>query len=209
MYRKGLTPVRIAALCEVPAQKVTRALRSAKQREPSLEEEHLAYAPKPGPVSPQWAKRCGELARFFAENGRMPFAKRHGAESGMGRWLAQQRAAAKRDDLPEEKRLALAKAGDWEATPRAQLDANRWQERLEGLADFVASKSRFPRYRRASSEAERALGTWLHKQRQQAINGELATDQLQALNKRVPGWNTWRAPRASELANRRTSKAPL
>ncbi|WP_024365319.1 helicase associated domain-containing protein [Arthrobacter sp. TB 26] len=209
MYRKGLTPVRIAALCEVPAQKVTRALRLAKQRQPSLEEEHLANAPKPGPVSAHWAKRCGELARFFAENGRMPFAKGHGAESGLGRWLAQQRAAAARDDLPEEKRLALATAGDWEATPRAQLDASRWQERLDGLADYFASKSRFPRYRRTSSEAERALGTWLHKQRQKAFNGQLATDQLQTLNERVPGWNTWRAPRTTELASRRTSSARL
>jgi hypothetical protein len=169
MYRRGLTPARIGKLCEVPSKKVTSALACAKRREPSLEEEHLANAPRPNPVSPLWAKRCGELARFVAENGRMPFAKGHEAESGLGRWLARQRAAAARNNLPEEKRLALTTAGNWESTPRAQLDASRWQERLEGLADYFESKSRLPRYRRTSSETERALGTWLHRQRQQAL----------------------------------------
>lgn len=193
MYRKGLTPVRIAEVCDVHPQKVTRALGWAKRMERGLEAEHLSSAPKPSPVSRRWAQRCEELIHFNAKNGRMPFARGHGdAESSLGRWLAKQRAAAARGDLPEEKRRALSAVEDWEATPRSQQDARRWEERLGGTAAFFAQEGRLPSYRRPGSERERLLGTWLHSQRQQASKNELTADKLRSLQDRVPGWNTWR-----------------
>jgi hypothetical protein len=196
MYRKGLTAARIADICHVHPQVVTRALGWAKRREHALEEEHLSNAPKSSSVSPRWAKRCQELALFAEQNGRMPFAKGHGAsESSLGRWLAKQRTGAARGDLHQEKRRALAAAGAWEATPRSQSDARRWEERLGGLAAFWASEGRLPSYRRPSSETERLLGTWLHSQRQQASNKQLTADKRQSLQDHVPGWNTWRVSR--------------
>lgn len=86
---------------------------------------------KPNSISLRWAERCEELTRFAEKNGRMPFAKGHSeSESSLGRWLAKQRAAAARGDLHRDKCRALAAAGAWEATPRSQRDARRWEERL-------------------------------------------------------------------------------
>lgn len=192
MYRRGLTAARIAGICDVNPKKVTRALGWAKRRDHALEEEHLSNAPKPSAVSLRWAQRCEELSRFAAKNGRMPFARGHSdSESSLGRWLAKQRSAAAQRDLSEEKRQALAAAGDWESTPRSQKDARRWDERLAGLAAFLASESRLPSYRRPCSETERLLGTWLHGQRQRAFNHQLSVDQLRSLQDSVPDWNTW------------------
>lgn len=207
MYRKGLTAARIAAICDVHPQKVTRALGWAKRREPGLAEEHLSNAPTPRMVSRQWAKRCEELACFVSKNGRMPSVRgRSDSESSLGRWLTKQRAAAARSNLSEGKRRALAAVRNWEATPRSQKDAQRWEERLAGLAAFMASESRFPSYRRPRSETERILGTWLHGQRQGASNNRLTADQLESLEDRVPGWNTWTSARATRSADRQTAK---
>lgn len=195
MYRKGLTAGRIADLCGVPKQKVTRALGRAKRREPELDLEHLANAPQQATFTPRWTARCEELARFVAENGRMPFAKGHGhTESSLGRWLAKQRAASARGCLNKDQRDALTRVGGWEANPRSQRDARRWQQRLAGLAEFVALERRFPSYRRPTSEAERVLGTWLHTQRQAAVSRQLPAEQLHAMDVQIPGWYTWRTP---------------
>jgi hypothetical protein len=198
MYRRGLSANRIAAICDVPAPKVRRALGSAKRSDQGLETEHLSNVPEQTALSRQWTQRCEELTDFIAENGRLPFAKGHeGIESRLARWLAQQRSAASLNNLPVEKRRALAALGDWESTPRAQNDARRWEERLEGLAAFVAKEGRFPSYRRPSSERERLLGTWLHGQRQRAFHHRIRADRLQSLQHRVPGWNTWKSVRSS------------
>lgn len=55
MYRKGLIAARIAAVCDVNPQKVTRALSWAKRREPGVEKEHLSNASEPDAISRQWA----------------------------------------------------------------------------------------------------------------------------------------------------------
>jgi hypothetical protein len=154
--------------------------------------------PEQTPLRGQWVQRLGELTDFIAGNGRLPFVKGHGdVESRLARWLAQQRSAASLNNLPVEKRRALAVLGDWASTPRAQNDARRWEERLEGLAAFVGKEGRFPSYRRPTSERERLLGTWLHGQRQRAFNHRLRADRLQSLHERVPGWNTWKSNRSS------------
>jgi hypothetical protein len=194
MYRRGLSAARIAVVCNVSTQKVRRALSGAKRSELGLEQEHQSNVPKPSAPSPRWTRRCEELTDFVAKNGRLPFAKGHGdEESSLARWLAHQRSASALNDFPQEKRRALAATGDWESTPRSQKDALRWEERLDGVAAFVAQEGRYPSYRRASSEIERLLGTWLHIQRQAASHSQLAMDRLQAINDRVPGWNTWKS----------------
>lgn len=144
--------------------------------------------------SPQWRRRYEELTEFVAKNSRLPYAKGHGdEESSLGRWLANQRSASAFSNFPQHKRRALAATGDWESTPRSQKDALRWEERLDGVAAFVVHGGRYPSYRRASSEIERLLGTWLHIQRQAASHSLLAMDRLQSINDRVPGWNTWKS----------------
>lgn len=197
MYRRGLSASRIAAICDVPAPKVRRALGAVHRSDQGLEQEHLSNVSEQTALSGQWTQRCEELTDFIAENGRLPYAKGQGdVESHLARWLAQQRSAASLNNLPVEKRRALAALGDWESTPRAQNDARRWEERLEGLAAFVAQEGRFPSYRRPPSERERLLGTWLHGQRQRAFNHQLAANRLQSLQERVPGWNTWNGVRS-------------
>lgn len=192
MYRRGLSASRIAATGDVPVPKVRRALGSAKRSDQGLETEHLSNVPEETALSRRWTQRCEELTDFIARNGRLPFARGHGdVESRLARWLARQRSAASLNDLPVEKRRALAALGDWERTPRAQNYAHRWEERLEGVAAFVAQEGRFPTYRRPSSERERLLGTWLHSQRQRAFNRQLDPDRLHSLQERLPGWNTW------------------
>lgn len=198
MYRSGLSASQIAVICDAPAPKVRRALGWAKRSDQGLETEHLSNVPEQTALSRKWIQRCEELMDFIAENGRLPFAKGHGGvESRLSRWLAQQRSAASLNNLPVEKRRALAALGDWETTPRALNDARRWEERLEAVVAFVAQEHRFPSYRRPTSERERLLGTWLHGQRQRAFSHQLAADRLESMEDRVPGWNTWKSIRSS------------
>lgn len=58
------------------------------------------------------------------------------------------------------------------------------------LQNFKTEHGKWPRFRKADSEAERVLGVWLHAQRQKAQNGQLAENNQRALDTAVPGWNT-------------------
>lgn len=185
-----------------------RALVGAKSHDKDLAAEHQLNTPGSGEVSRPWLQRCEELTRFIEQEQRLPSARALcGAESGLGRWLAKQRAAAARGELSEQKHRALDQAGDWQSSPRAQGSDRRWDTRLVELEEFVASERRLPSYRRASTECERVLRAWLRKQGQDNFNHRLAVGRLQEVSVRVPGWNTWRLSQAvvGAVAAARTS----
>lgn len=201
MYRKGLAVARIAQLCRIEVEQVSRAVAWAKRRDPSLQAEHESYAPAPDELQPpalgrHWASRRDELAEFIATSGRAPYySGGDPAEISLGRWVAKQRLAAKNGTLVPELREALDATGNWQDTGRAQRDEQRWQEALLAFAAFVGNEGHLPSYKHPADETERRLGTWLHGQRQLEAEGKLPEIRSAALKQAVPHWYTWRKRR--------------
>lgn len=146
-------------------------------------------------LSALWVRRVGELERFVARHGRMPYSRtEHLEEASLGRWLARQRKAAQNGDLALVKTLELNAVGCWQESARRQQDRAHWSRRLEGVCDFLRETSRLPSYRQPESGLERVLGNWLHAQRQRAHQGRMPKAQSEELDVAVPGWNTWTTP---------------
>jgi hypothetical protein len=197
MYRQGLRPAQIAELCSVPAQQVRRSIGQRKRIDPLLEAAHLNNAPKPPPPSKltaAWLARLAEFTAFLGEEGRLPRQQAGDArEKSLGAWLRLQRTAHGQGKLDDRQIEALNEAGEWQISARAQADEARWQARLKQLGEFAAANGRMPSFRNRDDETERRLGTWLHVQRQKAVNGKLPEKHRQQLDEAVPGWNTWRS----------------
>lgn len=198
MYRSGLTPHRIAELCDVPEGRINRALGWSKRRDPSLAVEHVDHLPPddretPSQISDQWKARYAELLLFTTATGRMPFTKvPDPVEASLGRWLARQRYALVKGRLDRNRQLLLDASGSWRQSTRAQRDMTRWKETLNESARHMRTSNRWPSFRNHADETERRLGTWLHAQRQSALTGTLTDKQLADMNAVAPGWNTWR-----------------
>ncbi|WP_074466441.1 helicase associated domain-containing protein [Arthrobacter sp. SW1] len=202
MYRQGLNQSQIANLCRQDLSRVNRAIGWAKRRDPRLQREHEANLPaaKPKGLAPEWVARADALRLFMAEAGLAPSARsRCPEEKSLGTWLQRQRQKDRAGLLNEEQRLELDKAGQWNTTRQAQISELSWQENLRALTNFVSNHGRFPTYKAAESESERALGTWLHVQRQSAVNKHLPPQRSSALDDSLPGWNTWRGRRAKNV----------
>lgn len=201
MYCKGLTVSRIAGLCGAGRQTVGRHLRVQRAKFPDMQAEHEAYRPqaKPKPLRPSWLANIKELSALLEAEGRYPTSSDPDpGRRGLGLWLSAQRRAQRDGRLSQAKLDALTALPRWNEDQRLELARKRWQERLAELEEFKTLHSRWPRFRRAGSEAERIVGVWLHGQRQKALNGQLVTADLRALDKTVPGWNTWRRKKPRE-----------
>jgi hypothetical protein len=104
--------------------------------------------------------------------------------------------------LPEDRRQILAVLPGWDSSQRADLDAERWETRLEQLRAFAAAEGRWPRFRNPADEAERVLGVWLHSQRQAFGDGRLTSAEVTLLDAKVRGWNAWRLKHMATLLAR-------
>jgi Helicase associated domain len=197
MYRQGVTPDKIAELCNVPVKRVNWTLGRRALFDPSVKTEHERNAParavdrKPGPP---WTATLKEFERFTAEHGRPPGSKHDPAERALYRWLTRQRTSLAGGRLTAEQQKALDAAGPWRITLREHESSIRWARQLQELAVFFGSKQRWPSFKNRHDEEERRLGVWLHTQRQAALTGMMDPERRRRLEKTVPGWNTWRAP---------------
>jgi hypothetical protein len=201
MYRKGLTVGRIAILCGAVRETVGRHLRVQRAKFPDMQAEHEACRPepKPTPLRPSWLANIKELSALVEAGVRYPTSSDPDPERRrLGYWLSAQRRAQRDGRLSQAKLAALTALPKWNENQRLELAQKRWQERLAELQAFKTLHGRWPRFRNPGSEAERIVGVWLHGQRTKALNGQLVKADLRALDKIVPGWNTWRRKRPRE-----------
>lgn len=195
MYRKGMTVGRIATVCNVVPQTVSRHIRVQRAQYPDMEVEHLAHRPskRHRTTGRSWQPKIDALMAFWDGHQRYPTSgDPDPANRMLANWLSIRRRAARAGDLNEEERQLLAVLPGWEENPRSRSDAERWNRRLEELRVFRASEERWPQFRRPVPESERVLGVWLHAQRQTFGAGQLQTEALSQLDSTVPGWNAWR-----------------
>ncbi|WP_461163598.1 helicase associated domain-containing protein [Arthrobacter sp. R4-81] len=204
MYRQGLTVKQIAELCGVVRGTVDRHIHIQKQRDPSLRTAHDRNLPasKTHPIGKVWQANLEGVKEFRDKHGRYPTSKNpdHVARR-LARWLTDQRARLKAGTLSQAKQDLMAGLPDWAANQRPRIDAERWEQRLGQLRTFRVENQRWPRHRASASEHERVLGVWLHSRRQEAIRDAMPKDQRTALDREIPGWNTWK-PRDRILLTR-------
>jgi hypothetical protein len=195
MYRKGLTVKRIADVCGAVPQTVSRHIRVQRARFPDMVAEHVSNRPpdKPRPPGVGWQANIETLSAFRQAHGRYPTSGDPApGNRKLAQWLSLQRRANRAGTLPEERRQILAVLPGWESSQRANLDAERWETRLEQLRAFRSAEGRWPRFRNPAGDAERVLGVWLHGQRQAFGDGRLTSAEVRLLDNKVRGWNAWR-----------------
>jgi hypothetical protein len=204
LYRQGNRGVDVARLCgEDDVLAVLRHLTAAKAADSTLEREHLASLDSPGRaedrkpaaslvLTPAWRRRLDELVSFVRDHGRMP--RQSGgdeAETALGRWLHAQRGKVTKGTLELRQRAALDAVGAWDSDRRAGRDAKEFPARLVELIEFRAEHRRWPSYlaRAGTVAEERALGVWLYRLREAALQGKLTEYTRGVLDRQVPGWN--------------------
>ncbi|GAP61259.1 hypothetical protein AHiyo1_49420 [Arthrobacter sp. Hiyo1] len=201
MYRQGLSTSRIAEICNVDTRAVNWTIGRRAREDPTLKSEHLRNAPPPrhsSALTPQWLARLQEFTQFVEENGFPPRSSPMDlAERNLARWVRAQRRAAGQGVLSAERAEALDAVGSWRTSMRGIRDSDNWTRNLSSLADYLARHDRLPSYKNRDDDVERRLGTWLHSQRQKAINGQLSEHRRRELDKAADGWNTWRPRRGT------------
>lgn len=190
MYRKGLSPDRIAALVEAAASTVNYHLRVGRALEPGLDAEHESTAGvNPAHVTAQGLERMQQLVALVQETGRYPSRQSSSdTERALAAWLQRRWDDARAGRLAQDYRDGLAALPDGETPPRAGTDEARWQQQLAALAAYRAAGNDWPRHKAVITGEEHALGVWLQFQRSKARRGKLAADKICALDKAVPGW---------------------
>ncbi|MET3952986.1 hypothetical protein ABIB29_003852 [Arthrobacter sp. UYEF36] len=201
MYRKGLTVGRISELCGAVPQTVSRHIRGQRARHPDMQADHLGMRPPPKtrPIPASWAGNIDALHKIRTFEGRYPTTSDPDPQRRrLGSWLSVQRRANREGRLSQDKLAALQPLAGWTCNQRVVEHGRRWQKRLQELHAFHQHEGRWPRHRNYQSENEHVIGVWLHGQRQKALGGALAANELQALNEKIPGWNTWKPKQERE-----------
>lgn len=194
MYRGGLSRRQISALAGVPASTVGYHLRVACAADPGLREAHEAATGTGGArITAQGRERMRQLATMVQETGRYPSRNADTTtERTLAVWLQRRREDSRAGTLAPGFRDGLAALPGWEATPRAEADEARWQERLAAVVKYRAAGHDWPRHKATITGEEHDLGVWLHTQRYKARRGELDSEKLGTLDAAVPGWQAGR-----------------
>lgn len=91
------------------------------------------------------------------------------------------------------------------ALRRKAEDEARWQKRLQQVKGLRDAGGDWPRHQKTQDADERVLGVWLHGQRINYNQGNLATEKESLLNEVLPGWREGRRRTGSR---RRTLQSP-
>ena len=143
------------------------------------------------PSAARWVSNFELYRAFRARENRDPSAKATDpAERKLGTWLGNQRAAARKGKLSQDRQDALAAVNpDWCPDPEQQ-----WRAILDEYAAFRAHENRDPSTR-ATDPAEKTLSTWLRSQRSAARKRKLSQDRQDALAAVNPNWCAdWKQP---------------
>jgi Helicase associated domain len=195
LYRNGIPTLRIAAIAGVAASTVRYHLRIAARADPDIQAQHKIAR---GPVSQVTAgglQNMADTISFYEKEGRLPSSGGHTArERALASWLLSRSRAAARGTLSPAYRDGLAVIPDWDRQPtRAEENAARWYRRLAELVHYRQNGNDWPLHRKAASEEERVLGSWLHGQRIKLRKGTLTKEHQGKLDAQLPGWREGRS----------------
>ncbi len=131
-----------------------------------------------------WDANADELVAFRAAHGTWPgMTAADLAEKRLGKWLGNQRQAARKDTLEAGRRERLdADAPGWNSTL-----ADVWDANADELVAFRAAHGTWPS-KWAADPAEKRLGKWLGHQRTDARKGTLEAGRRERLDADAPGW---------------------
>lgn len=200
MYRRGLSASRIAVLVDAPSSTVRYHLQAAKKADPGLLAEHQAAHVAPAKRTPKSGLRnLADVIAFHQSEGRLPgTGGTTPREKALGVWLHRRRQEAAAGTLSPVYRDALAVIPGWEKpSTRKADDEARWQQRLAGLAAYLAAGNELPRHSKTDDQEERTLGVWLHTQRIDYRVGKLTAAKEARLNEAAPGWRQGRPRRGA------------
>lgn len=192
MYAAGLTVREIADRCHQNCSTIHLHFRVREKYEPGFHARHEAALKARGPNRPTtlWRKRASEAIDFQTAHGRLPRGDGDAAERSLHSWLEGQRRTFERGEMPASKVVLLEDLVGWNIrTRQLELDG-RWWDKLSALVEFVASTESVPRYKNYSTEQERVLGVWLHKQHQRRSENKLVQWRLETLDAALPGWRS-------------------
>lgn len=196
MYRKGLTPARIAEIGQVSASTVAYHLSLARDQDGGLQHDHdqaALGAPSAARVTGRTVQRMNDLIAMVRAEGRYPSSNAGCSEErSLAAWLQRRRRDAAEGRLAQAVRDGLACLPDWQASTRAAADEERWQQRLSALIEYREAGEDWPRHKSTDTETEHDLGVWLHAQRYKLRRGELDPVKKRALDGAVPGWSAGR-----------------
>jgi hypothetical protein len=193
MYRRGIEPAKIAAVCGAAVTTVRYHLQIATKRDPGLRGEHAAAMPVKVP-SPTAFQRMDELVSFYRAEGRLPAAHAtSSSEQALASWLYRRRRESAAGSLSPTLSAGLGVIPGWDqASPRKAEDEARWQRRLREVEAFRKAGGELPRHQKTDDPVERTLGVWLHGQRINYNHGKLAPEKKSRLDKVLPGWREGR-----------------
>lgn len=194
MYRRGISPSRIAVVDAAPVTTVRYHLQVAKKLEPELEVEHEAALPRPEGPSASVLQMMQDVVDFYGTCGRLPSARaKSSREATLGRWLYLRRREAQAGTLSPAVRDGLDVIPGWDrASKRKAEDEARWQQRLQQVKGIRAAGGEWPRHQKTPDADERVLGVWLHAQRIKYNQRKLSSEKESLLNEVLPGWREGR-----------------
>lgn len=125
-----------------------------------------------------WEDKLAAAILEYQELGRVP-----GNSEGTGVWLRQQRSRMSAGKLDADQLQAL----DTNIPGWRNLDRITWFGRAGELRQYVERTGRLPTSRSRDPEGAR-VWTWLSFQRGRLAKGRLSRDQIDELNRILPGW---------------------
>ncbi|MDT0196729.1 helicase associated domain-containing protein [Arthrobacter sp. AB6] len=195
MYRRGIAPAKIAAVCGAGVTTVRYHLQIAAKRDPGIRGQHAAATPVTVPdPSEASLQKMQDLVAFYQAEGRLPAAHAESShEQALVSWLYRQRRESARGTLSPIVRDGLSVIPGWEQPSRGKAaDEARWQQRLKEVEALRKAGGEWPRHQKTDDPQERTLGVWLHGQRINYNQGKMAPEKASLLDDVLPGWRQGR-----------------
>ena len=195
MYRRGITPAKIAAGAGTAESTVRYHLAIAARLEPSIRDEHRKAVPVPARITTAGRQNLDDILALFRAEGRLPTTGGAAArERALGVWLHRRRQEAADGVLSPIYQEALDAIPGWhQASTKKADDEARWKQRLAEVARHLTGGNDWPRHNKTDIKEERVLGVWLHGQRIDHRAGRLHPAKEAQLDALIPGWRQGRA----------------
>ncbi|MFJ6376291.1 helicase associated domain-containing protein [Pseudarthrobacter oxydans] len=195
MYRRGITPAKIAAGAGAAESTVRYHLAIAARLEPSIRDEHRKAVPVPARITTAGRQNLDDILALLRGEGRLPTTAGASArERALGVWLHRRREEAAHEVLSPVYQEALDAIPGWrQASTKKADDEARWKQRLAEVARHLTGGNDWPRHNKTDIKEERVLGVWLHGQRIDHRAGRLHPAKEAQLDALIPGWRQGRA----------------